>query len=422
MTKVPPVAGAPDGKESGWPLWAMLAALTSTFALSQAFRTLPAIVIGAIGTEFSASPQMLGIFAGAFSIAFGAMQLLIGVALDRFGPRRTICILFPLAVAGSALSAFAAGFGTLIAGQILLGISSAPAYISTLVFIVRRYPARRFAALSGITMSLGSLGMLATSTPLAWVVQVLGWRSAFAFLGAASLLSLAACLILLDDRKEDRHGHETLGQAIKGLGPILTMRPTAGILCLGAVLYGAFLAVRTPWIVPLFEMRYGYSLVDAGNVVLIFSFAMVLAPLPFARLDPGGRRRRFVIIGLCYLSALLMAGLGAGGKPNAAFDWLLATALAAVSGCGIFQYADLRSSYPAAVVGRAISLLNTAMFFGVALIQWLTGVVAALADARGLSPIEPVFFTLAILLVAGTTGYWLLPWPKTFDTPESPPP
>lgn len=393
----------------------MLAALISTFSLSQAFRTLPAVVVGQIGAEFTASPQAVGIFAGAFSIAFGTMQLPIGVALDRFGPRRTICTLFPLSVLGAAVSVFAPTFVVLVLGQVILGAACAPAYISTLVFIVRRYPTVRFATLSGLAMSLGGLGMLVTATPLAWVVQEWGWRYAFALLGALSVVSLVICLVVIDERPADRVSQGSLGEAIRGIGPILRMRQTAGILCLGGVLYGTFLAVRTPWIVPLFQSRYGYSLVDAGNIVLAFSFAMVVSPLPFGRLDPGGQRRRYLIIGASAAMVVLIAALALGGKPTPAIDWALAIALATVSGCGMLEYPDVRSSYPPAVVGRAIALLNMAMFFGVAVVQWLAGTVASVAVAGGHDPIGPIFATLAIVLAAATAGYWFLPWPAQFD-------
>lgn len=223
-----------------------MSALTSAFTLSQAFRTLPAIVVGQIATEFSASPQAIGTFAAAFPIAFGTMQLVVGVALDRFGPRRTLCTLFPLAAIGCAVSALAPTFGILVLGQVILGIACSPAYLSTLVFIVRRYPAGRFAALSGIAMSVGGIGMLITSTPLAWAVQTFGWRSAFVILGVLSALSFAASFTVLDDREEDRASRETLLGAVRGIGPILRMPQTLGILCLGTAFYGVLLTVRTP--------------------------------------------------------------------------------------------------------------------------------------------------------------------------------
>ena len=409
---------AVSGKPTRWPPWAMLAALASIFALSQAFRTIPAIIVGQIGPEFSASPNDIGMFAGTFAIAFGLMQLPVGVALDRFGPKRSLCALFPLALAGTGLSAVAPNFATLIVGQVLLGVASAPAYISALVFIVKRYPAGRFASLSGIVMSVGGLGMLITSTPLAWVVQVLGWRSAFIILGAMATISLAACLVLLDDREEDRAATGSLGDAIKGIGPIFRMRQTAGILCLGAVLYGVMLAVRTPWIVPLFQTRYGFSLVEAGNIVLLFSLALVVSPLPYGRFDPGGRSRRLLIIAMSYGMAILVAGLGISGKSGPIPDLVLVICFAAISGVGMLEYPDVRSSYPSAVVGRAIALLNMAMFFGVAVMQWLAGAVAGIAAAHGMEQIGPIFFALAALLVAATTAYWLLPWPREFDAIE----
>ncbi len=47
-----------------------------------------------------------------------------------------------------------------------------------------------------------------------------------------------------------------------------------------------------------------------------------------------------------------------------------------LSGYSVLQYADVRSSYPAAMTGRALSLFTMSMFFGVALMQWLTGLLA----------------------------------------------
>ena len=84
-------------------LWVMVAALTSIFAMSQAYRTLPAIVANAIEAEFHLSAQAIGFFAGAFHLSFGLMQLFVGVALDRYGPKRTVCAFFSLGVVGAIL-------------------------------------------------------------------------------------------------------------------------------------------------------------------------------------------------------------------------------------------------------------------------------------------------------------------------------
>jgi len=79
----------------------MLLALTAAFAMSQAFRTVAAILAAPLQAEFHLTPQQLGTFAASFHFAFGAMQLLVGIGIDLHGVRRTVLTGFPLAIAGA---------------------------------------------------------------------------------------------------------------------------------------------------------------------------------------------------------------------------------------------------------------------------------------------------------------------------------
>ena len=56
----------------------------------------------------------------------------------------------------------------LVVGQVLIGVGCAPAFLVCTVFIARQFPAERFAAVSGLTLGLGSLGMLLTGSKLLW--------------------------------------------------------------------------------------------------------------------------------------------------------------------------------------------------------------------------------------------------------------
>ena len=263
----------------------MLLTLTATFAMSQAIRTVAAILAAPLQAEFALSLQQLGSFAGAFHFAFGAMQLFMGIDIDLRGMRHTLLAAFPLAVAGALLSALAPGYGTLMLGQVLIGIGCAPAFLVCTVFIARLPPAR-FTALSGTIMSLGGIGLLATGTP---------------------------------------------------------RRRLAG-------------------------------------------FALLLAGL-------------FVTM---------------AASSSAAFDVGVALAIGPLSGYMILQYSGVRSAYAAAVVGRALGLFTMAMFMGVALMQWFTGLVASLAQARGADLYTEVLLTIAALLAAGAPAFaWL---------PKAPPP
>ena len=79
------------------------------------------------------------------------------------------------------------------------------------------------------------------------------------------------------------------------------------------------------------------------------------------------------------------------------------------SGYSVLQYADVRSSYPRETTGRALSVYTMAMFLGVALMQWLTGIVAAWAEARGIEPYQAVMISIAAMLATASTAFRFLP-------------
>ena len=72
-----------------------LAVLTLAYVLSQFFRTALAVVAPEIARDLGLDPARLGILSSAWFWAFAAAQIPIGVALDRWGPRRTVSLLLP---------------------------------------------------------------------------------------------------------------------------------------------------------------------------------------------------------------------------------------------------------------------------------------------------------------------------------------
>ena len=102
----------------------MLVALATAFALSQAFRTVGAMMATPLGNHFGLTPQQLGTWAGTFHFMFGIMQLAMGVSIDIFGVRRTVLTAFPLAIAGAVLCAMAPDFHALLLGQALIGVAA----------------------------------------------------------------------------------------------------------------------------------------------------------------------------------------------------------------------------------------------------------------------------------------------------------
>jgi len=389
----------------------MLLTLLSGFALSQAFRTTTAIMAQGLVTDFGLSPQSLGAFAGLFGLSFGVAQLLMGVGLDLYGLRRTVLTAFPLAIAGAALSAAAPGYAWLMAGQLLIGVGCSPAFLACTLFIARHFPAERFAYLSGVGMGVGGLGLLFTGTPLAWLVQHGGgWRTGYAVLAALSALSWLLIYLRVHEPAPlvpPPTQRETWGQALRRFGELLAVPHTWGILVLGMSGYAAFLSLRGLWLAPLLMDRYHVSLVYGGNVALALSLIALFAPGLTGRLDPGTARRRPWIANASLLMAALFVALAL--LQHAAASVALILLMGLLSGYGVLQYADVRASYPPALTGRALSAYTMAMFLGVALMQWFTGIVATWAQQRGVNAHTAVMLAIAGWLALASVAFRVLP-------------
>jgi predicted MFS family arabinose efflux permease len=388
----------------------MLLVLLTGFALSQAFRTAAALMAPPLQQAFSLSPQQLGLFAGAFHFSFGALQLFMGMGIDVYGPRRTVLAVFPLAVLGAVLTGMADGVNALMLGQVLTGIGCAPAFLACTVFIARRFPATQFASVNGTALGLGSIGLLLTGTPLALIIEAWGWRAGFfALAGCAALAWLAILLLVREEPSPQASEPVRVLQALRGYGELFRLPHTLGIVALALFTYASFMALRGLWLAPLLIDRYGFSLVQSGHVALALSATGLLAPPLFGRLDPGDAKRRGWIIGFTLACAVLFVVMAL--QPGAVVDVLVAVAIGLLSGFITMQYADVRAAYPARMTGRAMAVFTMALFLGVAILQWLTGVVASAALALGVERYAAVLAAIAFFLGLGALAFRLLPAP-----------
>lgn len=390
----------------------MLLALTAAFAMSQAFRTVAAILGPPLQAEFGLSAQQLGLFAASFHFAFGALQLFMGIGMDLHGLRRTVLTAFPFAVAGAALSAMAGGNGMLLTGQVLIGIGCAPAFLACTLFIAQNFAPERFAMLSGVTMMLGGVGMLATGTPLAWLIEAYSWRTGMWVLAGGSLVAWALVWWQVRDQRPLAQAgaqRESLGQALRGFGALFLMPHTWGIVLMSAVNYAAFMSLRGLWLGPMLIERHGLGLVASGHVALLVSVVSLASPPLFGRFDPGPPRRRRRILACTLAMAALFALLAL--LRGLAADVVLAVLVAAISGYMVLQYADVRAAYPPAMIGRALAVFTMAMFLGIALMQWATGWIASRAPAWGMEPFTAALLAIAAALLGGAAAYAWLPQP-----------
>src|SRR5262249_17751638 len=113
----------------------------------------------------------------AFFLVFAAVQIPLGMALDRFGPRLCLMVGAAITVVGTVVFALGASPGVLTFGRALLGMGTAGSLVASLAVYAQRFRPERFATLTGLQVGIGTLGTLMATAPLALSTAAIGWRA-----------------------------------------------------------------------------------------------------------------------------------------------------------------------------------------------------------------------------------------------------
>src|SRR5260370_2894855 len=110
------------------------------YSLAYLFRTINAVIAAPLATELGLAAGDLGLLISVYFLTSAAAQILIGVLLDRYGPRRIQSALLVVAAVGAALFAASDHFLGLLAGRALTGLGVAAALTAGLKALILWFP------------------------------------------------------------------------------------------------------------------------------------------------------------------------------------------------------------------------------------------------------------------------------------------
>jgi sugar phosphate permease len=371
--------------------WGVIAVPALLYFFSYFHRIAPVVVASDLMRAFAVSAAGLGQLSAIYPYCFAAMALPGGSLADTLGPRRVLTLGALTMSAGSILFGLAPTFGLAFAGRLLVGLGASVILISSLRLVSEWFRTDEFATVAGWSQTVGSLGALVGTTPLALVVEAVGWRRAFALIGAITLGLAAACFVLVRDRPgamglpainpARASATPTLREVVAGVAAVATNpRSWPPALAAGGV-YGTFVAFSGLWGVPYLAQVHGLPRVAASNLIaLVAAGLLVGAPLAGWVSDRWLRRRKLPLVATTALYAAVWVALvlPAVRLPIQVLG-PLCFLLGFASGGVALVFACVREVNDPRFVGVAIGSPNVPVFLGFALMQWLTGVVL---DAR----------------------------------------
>lgn len=379
-----------------------IAALMLGYLLSQFYRAFLAVLAPILAVDLHANAQDLAQASGWWFLAFATMQIPVGWALDRVGPRLTTAVLLGVAAIGAAVFATASGPGAITIAMALIGAGCSATLMASYFIFARIYSAGVFGTLAGTVVGIGSLGNLAASLPLSWAVDVIGWRGALWSLSAITLATALVTYALVRDPERVAGGNKG------SLLDLLKMPALWPILLMMAVCYAAPSGLRGLWVGPWRVEVFGEDAGAIGRISLLMGLAMVAGSLAYGPLERLLGTRKWLIVGgngvmlacllglyaqtdtVGYLPVVLLAGVGFFG---ASYPMVMAHG---------------RALLPQHLVGRGVTLLNLFGIGAAGLMQLATGRLHdSYAGSPAAAPYAALFALYAGLTAAGLLIYLL---------------
>ena len=125
--------------------------------------------------RFDASAAVLSLFGVLQLGVYAALQIPVGVVLDRVGPRRMLVAGGLLMAAGQLALALAGGVPAGLAARVLVGAGDAMTFISVLRLVPAWFPARRAPVVTQLTGLIGQGGQVVAAFPLVAGLHGAGW-------------------------------------------------------------------------------------------------------------------------------------------------------------------------------------------------------------------------------------------------------
>jgi predicted MFS family arabinose efflux permease len=332
-----------------------------------------AVLAPTLAAEFGLSASGLGLLSSVYFLSFAVVQLPIGVALDRFGPRRVNAALLLVAVAGGALFASAESAPVAIAARALIGLGVSACLMAALTAFVLWYPPERISTMTGVAFSAGAVGAMTATVPLELLLRAWGWRDAFMLIVWVTLALSLVFWFWVPDRTARRES-EGFREILRGLGGLLRDPVFLRLAIPLGASQSAAVALQTLWAATWLRDVVGWNPAEVARGLLAINVSMIVGYMTFGRAADAWQRRGKSALPLLAagvaLSSLSLALIVLGARS------LLLMCLFVGAGTGVvLAYTILARRYPKAMAGRVNTAVNVLGFVGMFSGQWAIGLV-----------------------------------------------
>ncbi|MBB3052886.1 MFS family permease [Prauserella isguenensis] len=396
-----------------WAMWA----LGALCYLAAMFHRMSLSVAGLTAQErFDVDATGLAVFSVVQLTLYALLQVPVGIGNDRYGPRVLLLGGTALMAVGAVVFALSTAYPAAMVGRALIGAGDACMFVSVLRITRNWFPGHRYAFVAALTGMIGGLGQIIATSPLAVLLNGLGWTGAFLVAGVVTVVVLVATAVALRESPVgDSGGAPRRAVEADGSGERLrdTLRLTwrsPGVrhaLLTHFVLMGSFVSFTAVLGQPYLVAAHGLSDGAAAGMVTVVVLGFVVSSTAAGQVAsrrPGLRGRLVLAAGVLALcGAVALVVLPAGATVATLLPPLLA--LGVGGGVSMLAFDLARSAGPEHRAGVASGLANMGGFTFAVVSQLAAGLAIDGLLAAGAGQADAHRYAFAIPLVLAAVGF-----------------
>jgi len=359
------------------------------YFMSYGLRSVNAVLAPGLIAELGLSNAQLGSLSSAYFLAFAAMQLPLGIWLDRFGPRRVNAVLMGVASLGCCAFAIADGFATLWLGRALVGAGVAGALMASFTAYRQWFPPEQQTRFAAWMLMAGTAGVLTVTVPVHLALPVLGWRGVF-WLSAAMLAAIGVLMWVLLPRGMERRDApgQSFAAALGGYREVFRSGFFWRMTLIAGGVQGGFVSMQSLWVGPWFDKVLGFDAAALADRLFGFNLGLLLCFMALGWVAPRvgqGRASLVRIVAIGTLAVVVLELVIAWAADPAA--WWLWIAYAAAATTYTLVQPRVGLAFASHLAGRALTGFNLVVFAWIFLSQWGFGVAIDAFRSAGLTEV-----------------------------------
>ncbi|WP_295230977.1 MFS transporter [uncultured Chryseobacterium sp.] len=330
------------------------------YFLDYVIRSAPAVMIPELVSNFNTTELKLISMVGTYYYTYSTCSLIAGIALDKFGGKRSVfagtfilgigCLLF-------LLSSQTAG----ITGRLLQGAGCAFAFPGCVYLASKGFSSKSLATAIGVTQCIGMVGGTAGQFVVGpWIKEGMNISTFWLWSGIMTLITAIVLFFVIPRETKENDQEE---KALGFLEPYkIVFRNPQSWLCgiISGLLFAPTTIFAMTWAVAFFQKDKGFEFSDAAMTSAMVAFGWVFGcPLLGFITDKIGLRKPVLAGGAILMILSLLQLVYLPDMYPAKFSMFI---LGIGSGAAMIPYSVIKEANPDYVKGSATGAINFITF------------------------------------------------------------